>query len=258
MQSYVDERNSGHPSRLDDIPGTDQMLSIVAVAIITGDGIKEYEKAKADYFAARNTSLVTSLSWDMNFDDVKFGYWGDEDFLQAANVWDFPDLKAQKSKILSPGIWREMLVRSTSEPGLANGIDGGSPNGPYISIGGWGDLVPSQILSSVGCETILLVTRPFGAGPFQVSIEEVLNASGEDLEQLNSLDLGTSAWNAALDLADGTMCGEYDDPESGDNQGIANVGWTGPFVTEDPCLENAFGDSPDLLKEKEKRGCSGL
>lgn len=246
--------SSGHRRRLDDPLGTEHMVSVLATSAIKGDGIDVYNKAKEEYFTANNPTEL-DLKWDMNFDDVRFGYWMDDAFLDRAKrgMTKFTDLKSKKAYLVGQTTWGDMLLRSGAEPGLSNGIDG--PDGDFVTTGGWADLVPTQVLSALGCRRIMLIARPGAAGPFQTSIEETLNASEDDLKQLNDLDLETSGWSVALSLSDATMCGDYDVPEIGDIRAIANVGWEGPLVTSDQCFINLF-DSSEIEQVQEKRACS--
>ena len=202
-----------------------------------------------------------NLTWDMNFDDVYFGYWGSDEVLNLVKqgIESFDDLKSQKADFIGQTTWRDILIRSPGEPGLSNGIEGTDGNGqPFVSIGGWADLTPTQILKAFGCNNVVLVSRHDGASDFQITVETELGATEEQLLQLNDLDSDSSSWSKSLSLSSGALCADYVDESDGevDKGDLTEISWVGPFVTNNECLIDLVEDAPDMLPvERYKRAC---
>jgi len=261
VADFIDQRDVAgselvYPSRLDEPLGTESQSSIIAVAVIRDQGITVYDEAKKDYFGGNLNS-----TWDMNFDDVYFGYWGSDDVLNLVKkgIESFDDLKSQKADLIGQTTWRDILIRSPGEPGLSNGIEGTDGDGqPYVSIGGWPDLTPTQILKALGCDNVMLVSRRDGSGDFQNTVETELGATEEQLLQLNDLDSGSSSWSKSLSLSSGSLCADYIDESDGeiDKGDLIEIGWAGPFVTHDECIIDLVEDAPEMLPvERYKRAC---
>ena len=263
VEDFIDKRNVVgsellYPSRIDETLGTDTQSSIIAVAVIRDQGITVYDEAKKDYFEGNN---LLNLTWDMNFNDIHYGYWGSEDTLDQAEegIKLFDDLKSQKADFIGQTTWRDILIRSPGEPGLSNGIEGTDDNGQsYVSIGGWPDLTPTQILKASGCNNVVLVSRHVGSGDFQNTVETQLGATEKQLLQLNDLDSASSSWSKSLSLSSGSLCADYIDESDGkvDKVDLTDISWMGPFVTHDDCLTDLVKDAPDMLPvERYKRAC---
>ena len=227
LESYDPDTD---PNRLDDPIGR-YLRALVTTSVLEGDAIDEFTQAKADYFAAQPVTL------DVDFSDVKFGYWGREDDLArtSENIFQFEDAKSQKFSSLGAAMWRDILSVSPAEPGLSRALE--LPDG-RVSTGGWSDPVPSQVLVAAGCERVVLINRQDGIGSFTTGVAVQLGATETDIDDLYDLNDVNSGFIQSLVNATGVWCTNWDAPDSFDIPGLAAEGWDAPLETSDPTLLN--------------------
>ena len=105
-------------SRIDDAIGSG-MPALISTSVITGSSVEKWSSARDAYFAAGEIEL------GVDFDDVKFGYFGDQDTLDTAarNAAGFSDVKTSKFHAIGPATWRTALSFSPAEPGLARALE---------------------------------------------------------------------------------------------------------------------------------------
>ncbi len=222
----VDEANQ--PTRLDD-PIGEGLSSLVSTSVITGSSVDAFHEARTAYLDGAPISL------DVNFDDVKFGYWGQTSDLDTVgkNQQEYKDLKTQKFLGLGVGPWRKALSLSPAEPGLSRALE---INETMVSAGGWSDLAPTTVLKNLGCDEVILVTREgevqAGFGP---SVAGLLGMDAEDDKRLYDLD-GDSAIANSLNAADGVWCTNWDGVEGTDFAGVFFDAYNAPLEAKSEFL----------------------
>ena len=209
--------------------------------MLKGDAVRAFQAAKDSYFAAQP---VDDLGVD--FEDVRFGYWGRERELKRVGFLlrlFFRDAKSRKFTRIGEATWREILQFSPAEPGLSRAVE--LPDG-RVSSGGWTDPVPSQVLRSLGCRRIVLVNRKDGIGAFTTDVATLLGASQSDLDALYDLGDPGSGFTSALRTADGVWCTDWDAPDTFDIRALAAEGWAPPLETSVPRFLDYENAAPDI------------
>ncbi|MEO1573714.1 MAG: hypothetical protein AAFU65_02005 [Pseudomonadota bacterium] len=213
-------------NRIDD-PIGQYLPSLVTTSVLEGDAIDAFAAAKASYFAAQPVSL------DVDWADVRFGYWGAEADLDtvAANFEGVDDdPKVARFSRLGASPWRDIISVSPAEPGLSRALE--LPDG-RVSAGGWSDPVPTQVLNALECERVILVNRRDGIGGFTTGVATQLGATESDLaDQYDLADPG-SGFSQSLSEADGVWCTDWDAPDTFDIPGLFAQGWNAPLETAD-------------------------
>ena len=230
-QEFILSRTSSHPTRLDDNLG-DSLNTLITIAVLRDEAAKTWGKAVEDYENAK-----VPVSFDINFSNIKFGYYGNEGTLDRVSERLralFNDTKSEKLLALGPATWRDALLQSTAEPTLSRGVPIFGEE--MVSVAGWPDPTPSQVLTSMGCDRVVLINRPRGQGRFAVDIATLLGASHETLDALNSLDNKNSAFITAIHEADATYCVDWESQPQLAVAGIANEGYEAPLLSDDACI----------------------
>ncbi len=249
FDNYLAALDDGAPSRLDDPIGRYVQMA-VTTSVLQGNAVDTYAQARTDYLAAQE------ISWDVSFDDVRFGYWGrNSDIARAESrlASDFPDFKSQRFTSLGEAPWREILTLSPAEPGLARALE--LPDG-RVSAGGWSDPVPTQVLQALGCEEVVLVNRRDGIGAFTTGVAELLGAGDAELDALYDLSNPTSSFSDSLSRASGVWCTDWDAPDTFDIEGLSAEGYEAPFETSAPFFTQAPEAYPDISPNLNLVGCT--
>lgn len=239
FNDFVNARTEDDRSRLDDPIGR-YMRSLVTTSVLEGAAIDQFETALDAYFAAQPVNL------DVNFDDVRFGYWGRRGDLRRVEnrlPQTFSDEKSARFTRLGQRPWREILTRSPAEPGLSRALS--LPDG-RISAGGWTDPVPAQVLRAMGCRTTVLVNRRDGIGGFTNDVAEQLGATQSDRDALFDLTDPNSGFTTALSDADGVWCTDWDAPDTFDVTGLSAEGYNAPLETNNADLMEYANASTNL------------
>ena len=218
------------PSRLDDSVGGG-IHALISTSVLEGDAIAEFERARAQYLAGE------AVTWDTDFDDVTFGYWGATEDLDAvlSNPFEFRDGKTAKATSLGAATWREVLAYSPAEPGLARALE--LPDG-RVSAGGWSDLHPTLVLRNLGCEQVIYVTRRGADSTFATGVANLLGAEADDHEDIFDLGAPGSGFSVSVAEADGVWCTDWDTPPQTDLRAMELVGYDAPFEIRDPRLRD--------------------
>lgn len=171
-------------------------------------GLRDYRRG-----LARNS---TSVEFQPDFEDVRFGYWGQpQDMAKASEVSRyFPgDLKSRKFLDINPrhledrAIWRHVLSLSPAEPGLSTI----RVIGPEIaSAGGWSDLHPVLVLKAMGCEKVVYITRRGGESKLAIGVAGLFGMSDAQKEELYT-DSAQSSFGRSIDASDGVWCTNWDE-----------------------------------------------
>jgi hypothetical protein len=206
---------------------------------------------------------------DFNFEDVRFGYWISRGLKQdLVESWtrSSDDWKAKKAINLgSNSTWRQILEKSPQEPSLGKytSFESNEHLAGALSLGGWADLHPVQILKAAGCQDVIYLTRrtdetvfiskgpPF-EGRKASGLAEILGMDKAGFEAIYSLDNPRSAFSSALRAADGVWCTDWNKFSAFEQTGIAMDAWNSPLITEDARLPALSASTPPTVKI---RGC---
>lgn len=236
-------------NRVDGRVGAGATQAFVTTSLLTGASAVSWKQAQDDYLGGR------PWAFEPSFDDVKFGYWGPSGAVAdiGLRMVDRDDERARRFASLGDTTWYEAISASITEPGLGAGIplDSGA-----ISIGGWGDPLPTVVLEESGCETTLLLTRPGGAGWFPTSVSELLGMDDATSDALYSLDEPASSYALALDAADAVWCSDWDTPPITDLRAMFDVGYSAPAESVDPFFLDGLLPYADLEPDLGLPGCS--
>jgi hypothetical protein len=229
VTSYVEawRRDQGSfVHRIDERVGA-HLPTLVTTAVLEGEATQRWQRARADYAAAREVSLSVS------FEEVGIGYFGSARDLGWAigNPFRFEDDKSRRARSLGQVTWREALSASPAEPGMARGVE---LAGDRVSVGGWSDPLPTLVLRNLGCERIAVVSRRGGVGGFTEGVATLLGADAQDLDALFGLENPESSFYRSLDEADAISCSNWDGPDVGDLQAVTATGWNAPIESTDP------------------------
>ncbi len=229
--AYIaDEANL--PTRLDDKVGT-ALSAIISTSVITGESVAEFQKARTAYNNAAPIML------DVDFDDVKFGYFGPKTDLATIgeNTEGFSDLKTDKFLDLGHASWRTALAFSPAEPGLSRALEMNDVT--MVSAGGWSDLAPTTILKNLKCDQVILVTREGEVqGGFGPSVAGLLGMDSDTDNRLYDLD-GDSSIKTSLNAADGVWCTNWDSVPSGNFAGHFADGYNAPLEAKSEFIKAA-------------------
>ena len=207
------------------------LKALIATGVLRGDAYKIWETATEDYFNAD-----VPVDFDVDFDDVSFGYYGDEKILNRVEQTLptlFDDLKSMKFLSLWPTTWRGALERSPAEPSLSRGIP---IDDTKITVAGWVDPVPTQVLTAMRCDRVVLINRPGGLSNFLYGVPTLLGASPKMLDDLYSLENEDSSFVTALGVADAAYCVDWETLSPFDIDALAEAGYTAPLLSDDPCI----------------------
>ncbi len=269
-----DGKAPAKPSRLTETVGA-TVPSIVSTAVLKGaNAVKKYEAARTNY------RLDKTPNFDVDFNEVKFGYWIPQRLQEAVDAGmragGGEDGKLAKFENLgSNATWEEVLKASPAEPGLSPAVE--LKKGELVSVGGWSDLSPVQVLETAGCDKVVYVTRRQAESTFltspgpidapdhvRVGVAEQLNMQESQRKGIYELktadgDKPSGFVNAIVGATErgGVWCtdwNEYGDAQPGemylhsygidgipDAKGVARPGAV--FFTKDPDLassQNAF------------------
>ena len=238
-----------HRSRIDDHVGAD-LPALISTSVITGDSARRWSEARDLYFAAEDYSL------EIDFDEVRFGYWGATEDLErvANNPMRFDDAKTERFMSLGHGTWREALSYSPAEPGLTRAQE--LPDGTNVSAGGWSDLHPMLVLRNMGCEDIVYVNRMGGEeGSFALGVATLLGMDQETSDELYA-HVGDSAFNRSLAEADAVWCTNWNELSAAEVDAVMEDGYNAPMVTEDPTFTAGAQAYENIDPTNSSLGCA--
>lgn len=237
-----------YQNRIDDEVGA-FLPALVITSVLEGDAVDTFKQARADYQGAREWSL------DVKFDDVKFGYWGQQDHLNliAQNKMGYADLKTQKFVGLGETTYREALSFSPAEPGLARALE---IDDTHVSVGGWPDLQPVQVLKNLGCDEVVFLTRQGGeVGGFATGVATLLGMSADEQDALYDLG-GDSAIFDAVEAADARWCTDWNNQNALDFSSVVKDAYNAPVETSDPFFTDAKSPYDNLSSDLGLPSCT--
>jgi len=233
----ADEANIA--SRIDDEIGV-IVPALISTSVLTGEAVTAWQAARTAYLAGTPEAL------SVNFDDVRFGYWGPTEELAAAegNPNAYTDDRTARFLSLGPATWRTALSLSPAEPGLTRALE--IADTPYVSAGGWSDLSPAPVLKNMGCDTVLMVMRQGEVdGGFASSVAALLGMDEDARAALYDL-AGDSAIKHALETADGVWCTNWDAFGDADVAEIFADGYLAPMLATNARLTEGDDAYPNI------------
>lgn len=263
IKDWRSRRGNNSHHRIDDIPGRATKSILITSVVKEPAAIKKL----LDYDKLYQASKPRKLSFD--FDDVKFGYWvspGLKPRLIDSWAKSATDLKAKKAIDLgSQSTWRQILEKSPQEPSLGKYVTF-EPNehvAGALSLGGWADLHPVQVLKAAGCKDVIYLTRRTDetsfiskGPPFKnrnpSGLAELLGMDQNGYDSIYSLDNRKSAFSAALQSADGIWCTDWNKFSAFEQVEIAMDAWNAPFIAKKGRLIKL--SKPEVIQPK-IRGC---
>lgn len=263
IKDWRSRRPNDSKHRIDDIPGLATKSILITSVVKDPAAIKKL----LDYDKLYQASQARKLSFD--FAHVKFGYWissGLNPRLIDSWTKSATDVKAKKAIDLgSKSTWRQILEKSPQEPSLGK-YTTFEPNehlAGALSLGGWADLHPVQVLKAAGCKDVIYLTRRTDetsfiskGPPFKnrnpSGLAELLGMDQNGYESIYSLDNRKSAFSAALQSADGIWCTDWNKFSAFEQVEIAMDAWNAPLVSKNGQLSKLA--RPEMTQSK-IRGC---
>lgn len=238
-----------YDSRIDDQIGA-ELPALISTSVITGPSVQRWAGARDAYFAGEE-----EIELGIDFDDVKFGYFGNQSDLDVAgrNSAEFDDIKTSKFHAIGPASWRTALSYSPAEPGLARALE--LPDGT-VSAGGWSDLHPTLVLRNMGCDNVVYVTRTdVEVGGFADGVATLLGMDDETRTKLYDLAEGSSIANSIVD-ADAVWCTNWNDVPATDIVAVSKDSYNATLITEDPSFTMGAQAYENIDPEYKADGCS--
>ena len=235
-------------NRADDEVGG-ELPALISTSVITGPSIERWAGARDAYFAAEEFEL------GVDFDHVKFGYFGQQDDLDTAsrNSSGFDDIKTEKFHAIGPATWRTALSYSPAEPGLARALE--LPDGT-VSAGGWSDLHPTLVLRNMGCDNVVYVTRTdIETGGFADGVATLLGMDDDTRTALYDLDRESSI-AASVAEADAVWCTNWNDISATDIAAVSDDSYNAVMITEDPSFTMGAQAYENIDPTYSRVGCS--
>jgi hypothetical protein len=190
--------------------------SLVTTSVIEGqDGTSNLTEAYARYLSGKEPQMK------MNFEHVKFGYWLPPAYARRIESEVLKNHDGKSHKFVEIGkekTWIEALERSPAEPGLSRFVP---LSNEHISLGGWSDLQPVQVLKAAGCQKVVYLTRRSAESTFLVGntpidgqrpaqgIAELLGLQEEGRKSIFDLTTPSSGFSVALQQADAVWCTDW-------------------------------------------------
>jgi hypothetical protein len=230
-----------------DEPGS-RLKNIMITSVVTSPAaINTLRRYNTDYHRGATRQL------NFNFGDVGFGYWVSSSLgVDPVKTWRESNGDGKSNKAINLGhakAWREILEKSPREPSLGSYTEfaDGEVMAGALSLGGWADLHPVQVLKAAGCGKVIYVTRrgpetsfisagiPY-LGREKSGLAELLGMNESTYNEVYNLASPESAFSRAVAQADGVWCTDWNRFSASEQEGIAASGWSAPLVTRDPTL----------------------
>lgn len=236
-----------HANRVNDMVGA-TMPALISTSVLSGDAIQVWEKAQQDY-----QSGTVEFSWDVNFNDVRFGYWGPREAMDVIETKtnDRADLKSMMAVGLGEASWKTVLSMSPAEPGLARALPIDSTR---VSAGGWSDLHPVLVLKDIGCDKVVYVTRTDAESGFATGVAGLLGMTPTDASDLYDLNNSESSFAQSLQEADAVVCTNWNQIEATQIDALVKDAYNAPIQTRDVFFKGK-GHS-NVVEDTGKLGCT--
>jgi len=214
-----------------------------------GESVEKFKRAKEQYDRAED------VEFEPDFDDFRYGYWGQPDMLEAIQIGineRYPGrISTEKFYSLGPKSWYEVMSVSSKEPnlGLVPILSTGE-----LSVGGWTDFVRTMPLLALNPRsTIAITSTREDVIPFVDGATRLMGATEEERESLYSFDKESDV-TISLSQSNGVWCVDWISYDPFDMEGIFNNAYFSPMESEDPYLLGT--DYPEVKKYIGLRGCT--
>jgi hypothetical protein len=263
LYAFINARTDDDPNVIDRHVG-ETIATSIHTSVVTGKSYDEWEALRQAYIAAYSHPPPFKDVFTPDFDnDVFYGYFGAKrDFDQAAKIMGedskkaiFTDGKSDQFKYLGETSWRTVFQTSPAEPTASAGFVLDHDGHAVVSLGGWCDPVPSQVLAAMGCDRIILSNNPSPFGRFGLDVFRLHGGNDEQESDIYGETNPQSGFNVAIDLSDATVCADVFGENPDGYAGYAAEGLNAPLLTEDACLAALTGDGIDATFI---RGCSAV
>lgn len=236
-----------HANRVDDMVGS-TMPALISTSVLSGDAIRVWEQAQQDY-----QSGTLDFSWDVNFNDVRFGYWGPREAMEVleAKTTDRADLKSMMAVGLGEATWKTALSMSPAEPGLARAL---AINANQVSAGGWSDLHPVLVLKDIGCDKVVYITRTDAESGFATGVAGLLGMTSTDASDLYDLNNPDSSFSQSLQEADAVVCTNWNQIEATQIDALVKDAYNAPLQTRDTFFSGK--GHTNVVEDTGKLGCT--
>lgn len=249
VRDWKKNRNTTTKSRLMDEQGSRLKNIMITAVVAEPAAITAFRRYNKDYRRGAPRQL------NFNFANVGFGYWVSSSIgLDPVKAWRESDTDLKSRKAINLGhakAWREILEKSPQEPSLGSYTEfaGGEAMAGALSLGGWADLHPVQVLKAAGCGKVIYVTRrgpettfisagvPY-LGRQKSGLAELLGMTESTYNELYNLASTESGFSRAVAQADGVWCTDWNRFSAFEQEGIAASGWSAPFLTRDPSFSH--------------------
>jgi hypothetical protein len=238
----------GARTRVHDNVGT-FMPALISTSVLTGDAVSAWEAARQQYLDADQPTL------DVDFDDVRFGYWGSSEAVEmlTEKTNERTDLKSQKALSLRTATWREVLSYSPAEPGLSRALH---ITDETVSAGGWSDLHPVLVLKDIGCDKVVYVTRTDPESNFALGVAGLLGMDADDRDALYDLSDEESSFSQSIEAADAVWCTNWNDIEATDIEAVVTDAYGARMFTDDAFFTDGERAYENITTEPGVEGCS--
>jgi hypothetical protein len=248
VRNWRATRKTEGASRLMDPPGLGLRSIMITSEIDNPSALQKLYAFEEAYHKGQERNLGIEM------DDVNFGYWLSPSLDQGTLAkWAAENADGKSKKAINLGqakTWREILEKSPLEPSLGKYAKFGadeprsSTNPGSLSLGGWADLHPVQVLKAAGCSKVIYLTRRTGETSFITvgppfpnrkpsGLAELLGMKPSHYDAIYSLALPTSAYSKALVQADGVWCTHWNDFQASEQTKISHDSFSGPLTTKD-------------------------
>ena len=231
FRAEITANESMYASRIDD-PIGGEIHALISTSVLEGGAVDEWNAARQSYLNAEG------FDFNVDFNEVKFGYWGAADDLNTVeeNIYRFNDAKTARFTSLGSPAWREALAFSPAEPGLARALE--LPDG-RVSAGGWSDLHPTLVLRNMGCDQVIYVTRRGQESGFAMGVAGLLGMDADQSSALYDLSSRSSAYSISVAEAEGVWCTDWNNQSATDLVGVEADAYNAPFEVRDARLMDA-------------------
>jgi hypothetical protein len=236
FNAFVQERNNNnnkqkktYPNILDR-PVGQTISTSVHTSVVTGPSFQDWEALRQAYIDATSHPPPFADIFTPNFEqDVWYGYFGAQnDFDRVIQVMGedskqavYTDGKSNKFYYLGETTWRTVFQSSPAEPSASAGyvLDTTGKTStlqqPSVSLGGWCDPVPTQVLAAMGCDRVILSNNPAVFGPFGLGVFRLLGGTDSEEFDIYSGDNPSSGFNVALEITAASVCADVFGEDAG-------------------------------------------
>ena len=229
--------------------------AVVSTSVLTGPAADAWHASNQRYMRGE------SVDFNVDFEDVKFGYWGANRTMSRisesfASTELGTNAKSRKFMNLGEANWLTALAYSPAEPGLASALVIADREDGAISAGGWSDLHPTMVLRAMGCENIIYVTRVGDDSGFGIGVATHLGMTDADHNDIYNLDNPESSYSLAVAEADAVWCTNWNDFEGTQVQAVFDDAYFADMESTSEYFTRSESPYENISSNLGRRGCS--